>query len=384
VVNATGVIVHTNLGRAPLSDAARAAAAEVSWGYSNLEYDLEDGARGSRAVHVEQLLQEATGAEAALVVNNNAAAVLLMLSGLCQGREVLISRGQLVEIGGGFRVPDVMAQSGARLVEVGTTNRTHIHDYAHAVSDQTAAILVAHHSNFKIVGFTSEPSLQELAELASEHDILLLYDQGSGALLDTSVYGLDREPTVVDGLRAGVDLVSFSGDKLLGGPQAGIICGRVSLVGQLKKHPLARAVRPDKLCLASLSATLASYVTGRATEEIPVWRMIARPVAEVEAVAERWLSRLREASLQAEAMTGESTVGGGSLPGTTLPTVLVAIEHPHPDRLARQLRQNTPPIVGRIGEGRLILDPRTVMPEEEHLVLDGLLSCLSAASISEE
>lgn len=384
VINATGVIVHTNLGRAPLSDAARVAAVEVSRGYSNLEYDLEPGARGSRAVHAEHLLQQVTGAEAALVVNNNAAAVLLMLSGLCNGREVLISRGQLVEIGGGFRVPDVMAQSGARLVEVGTTNRTHIHDYADAVGDQTAAILVAHHSNFKIVGFTTEPNLQELAQLTSERDILLLYDQGSGALLDTSAYGLDREPTVVDGLRAGADLVSFSGDKLLGGPQAGIICGRASLVGQLKKHPLARAVRPDKLCLASLSATLASYVTGRATEEIPVWRMISQPLVELEAVAERWVSRLREVGFQAEAVTGESTVGGGSLPGTTLPTALVAVGHTSPDRLAGQLRRNTPPIIGRIGEGRLLLDPRTVMPEEEQSVLDGLLSCLLEAPSSED
>ncbi|MGW8318223.1 MAG: L-seryl-tRNA(Sec) selenium transferase [Candidatus Promineifilaceae bacterium] len=384
VINATGVIVHTNLGRAPLSDAARAAAAEVGRGYSNLEYDLEPGARGSRAAHAEHLLQQVTGAEAALVVNNNAAAVLLMLSGLCNGREVLISRGQLVEIGGGFRVPDVMAQSGARLVEVGTTNRTHIYDYADALGDQTVAILVAHHSNFKIVGFTSEPNLQELSELTSEHGILLLYDQGSGALLDTSAYGLDREPTVVDGLRAGADLVSFSGDKLLGGPQAGIICGRANLVGQLKKHPLARAVRPDKLCLASLSATLASYATGRAIEEIPVWRMISRPLVEVEDLAEGWVARLREVGLQAKTVTGESTVGGGSLPGTTLPTALVAIEHPSPDRLARQLRHNTPPIIGRIGEGRLLLDPRTVMREDEQTVLEGLLSCLSAAPNSEE
>jgi L-seryl-tRNA(Ser) seleniumtransferase len=277
LINATGVIVHTNLGRAPLSAQARAAVARVAAGYSALEYDLPAGERGSRSVHAASLLARLTGAEAAFVVNNNAAAVLLMLTALCQGREVIISRGQLVEIGGGFRVPDVMAQSGARLVEVGTTNRTHLYDYARAITPETGAILVAHHSNFKIVGFTSEPSLAELAALAREHELLLLYDQGSGALLDTAAYGLDPEPLVQDALAAGADLVTFSGDKLLGGPQAGILAGRRDLVAAVARHPLARAVRPDKLCLAALSATLVAYLTGRAPEQIPVWQMIARP-----------------------------------------------------------------------------------------------------------
>ncbi len=251
VINATGIIVHTNLGRAPLSDAALAAVAAVSAGYSTLEYDADEGRRGSRAVHAERLLTRLTGAEAALVVNNNAAAVLLMLSALCRDAEVIISRGQLVEIGGGFRIPDVLAQSGARLVEVGTTNRTRRSDYAAAVTERTAALLVVHHSNYKIIGFSEEPSLSELAALAHERGLLLLYDQGSGALRDTAAYGLEPEPTVSDGLRAGADMVAFSGDKLLGGPQAGILVGRAALIDQLKRHPLARAVRADKLALAA-------------------------------------------------------------------------------------------------------------------------------------
>jgi L-seryl-tRNA(Ser) seleniumtransferase len=238
VINATGVIVHTNLGRAPLSSAAAAAVTAVAQGYATLEFDLETGKRGSRAVHAEQMLTQLTGAEAALPVNNNAAAVLLMLSPYVKGKEVIISRGQLVEIGGGFRVPDVMAQSGAKLVEVGTTNRTHLRDYANAITENTGAILVAHHSNFKIIGFTTEPSLAELAELAHAHHLPLLYDQGSGALLDTAEFGLAPEPTVLDGLQAGCDVVAFSGDKLLGGPQAGILCGRAELMNVIKKHPV--------------------------------------------------------------------------------------------------------------------------------------------------
>ncbi|MCA9964242.1 MAG: L-seryl-tRNA(Sec) selenium transferase, partial [Anaerolineales bacterium] len=269
VINGTGVIVHTNLGRAPLSEGAVAAITAVSSTYSTLEYDPEAGQRGSRTVHGEQLLNQITGSAASLVVNNNAAAVLLMLTALCHGREVIISRGQLVEIGGGFRIPDVMAQSGAKLVEVGTTNKTHLRDYANAITSNTAAILVAHHSNYKIIGFTSEPMLAELAELAHAHQLPLLYDQGSGALLDVAPYGLEPEPTVTEGLEAGCDVVAFSGDKLLGGPQAGILCGRADLIAQLKRHPLARAVRADKLCLAALAATLRHYAAEQATTQIP-------------------------------------------------------------------------------------------------------------------
>lgn len=369
VINATGVIVHTNLGRAPLSQSAIEAVQAVGAGYSTLEFDLANGKRGSRSVHAEHLITRITGAEAATAVNNNAAAVLLMLMTLCQGREVIISRGQLVEIGGGFRVPDVMAQSGAKLVEVGTTNRTHLRDYEAAITENTAAILVAHHSNYKIIGFTTEPTLAELAELAQRHNILLLYDQGSGALLDTAPYGLEPEPTVLDGLQAGCDVVCFSGDKLLGGPQAGILCGRGDLLAQIKKYPLARAVRADKMALAALSATLAHYVTGEALTAVPVWHMISRPVAEIAEEAKQWAGKLAEAGIEVTVVDGRSTVGGGSLPGTSLPTQLVAIKQPAVEQLAAALRSQEPPIIGRIQDDLLLLDPRTVLPEQaEHLL----------------
>lgn len=372
VINATGVIVHTNLGRAPLSRPALAALQEVGGGYSTLEYDVQAGERGSRSTHASEFLQRITGAEAAFVANNNAAAVLLMLTALCRDGEVIISRGQLVEIGGGFRIPDVMAQSGARLVEVGTTNRTHLHDYADAIGEETAAILVAHHSNFKVVGFTSEPQLEELANLAHDNGLPLLYDQGSGALYDTAAYGLEREPTVTSGLRAGADVVAFSGDKLLGGPQAGILCGRQAHIDRIKTHPLARAVRPDKLCLAALSATLVHYLVGESESEVPVRRMMARPLSEVEETAERWAEQLREAGILVTVIDGLSTVGGGSLPGSTLPTKVVAIDHTNVEALSERLRQNDPCIVGRIQDNRFIVDPRTVMGEQEEPLLSAL------------
>jgi L-seryl-tRNA(Ser) seleniumtransferase len=376
LINATGVIVHTNLGRAPLSRAAREAVEQVAAGYSALEYDLQAGERGSRSIHAAGLLTRLTGAEAALVVNNNAAAVLLMLTSLCQGREVLISRGQLVEIGGGFRIPEVMAQSGARLLEVGTTNRTHLRDYGRAITAETAAILVAHHSNFKIVGFTSEPSLAELASLAHEHGLVLLYDQGSGALLDTASYGLDPEPGVLQALDAGADVVTFSGDKLLGGPQAGILVGRGELIAAMARHPLARAVRADKLGLAALSATLFAYLGDRADQEIPVWQMIARTAEGLAAEAESWAAALRDAGLQAATRPGESTVGGGSLPGATLPTTLVAIAHPAPHQLAAALRSRAePPVIARVAGDLLLLDPRTVLAGQDGPLLDAVRLC---------
>jgi len=375
VLNGTGVIVHTNLGRAPLSEAARQAIDEAAKGYSTLEYDLASGERGSRSIHAEQLLIRLTAAEAALAVNNNAAAVLLMLTALCQGKEVIISRGQLVEIGGGFRIPDVMAQSGAQLVEVGTTNRTHLHDYANAITENTAAILVAHHSNYKIIGFSSEPTLAELAELAHEHDLPLLYDQGSGALLDSSPYGLEPEPTVLDGLTAGADLVAFSGDKLLGGPQAGILVGQQEMIARLKRHPLARAVRADKMCLAGLAATLTHYLTDNALTEIPVWRMISRPLDEISSQADTWAARLQEVGVKAEVVDGRSTVGGGSLPGTSLPSRLVAISHKDPDQLAARLRQEKIPVVGRIQDGRFLIDPRTILQDQVEMLLHSLVNC---------
>lgn len=369
VINATGVIIHTNLGRSPLSPAAQQAIADAARNFNTLEYNLETGRRGSRSVHANDLLTRIVGAESATVVNNNAAALLLTLSALTRGREVVISRGQLVEIGGSFRIPDVMAQSGATLVEVGSTNRTHLSDYERAINERTAAIVVAHHSNFRIIGFTAEPELADLGALAQERGIFLLHDLGSGTLLDTADYGLSHEPTVQESLAAGTDVACFSGDKLLGGPQAGIIVGRRELVERIKRHPLARAVRPDKLCLAGLSATLLHYVKDEATQEIPIWQMIARRPEDLRQIAGRWTRRLRKAGVPATVIAGESTVGGGSLPGTALPTWLVAIRHPQPDKLAARLRADETPIIGRIEEDQLLLDPRTVLAEQEkHLV----------------
>jgi L-seryl-tRNA(Ser) seleniumtransferase len=379
VINATGVIIHTNLGRAPLSNATRAAMDEVSQGYSTLEYDLEAGRRGHRTVHAERLLCDLTGAEAALVVNNNAGAVLLALTGLALGRGVVISRGQLVEIGGGFRVPDVMAQSGARLVEVGTTNRTHLRDYAAALKAKSEAdtdaalILRAHHSNFRIVGFTSEPTMEELVALGDEHGLPVMDDLGSGALLKTEHFGLAHEPMVQESVEAGAAVVCFSGDKLLGGPQAGIIVGQAEYVNPLKSHPLARALRADKLCLVGLQATLLHYLKEEATEQVPVWRMIAAPLAEIERRAERWQKRLRQAGVAAQVIDGNSTVGGGSLPGEMLPTKLLALTVAHPNQLDAALRAAAPPVIGRIQDDQLVLDPRTVLPDEEQALLQNVV-----------
>ena len=373
VINATGVILHTNLGRAPLSRAAVQAMEGVAAGYSTLEYDLETGQRGSRTVHAEGLLQQLSGAEAALVVNNNAAAVLLVLTGLAHRRAVVIARSQLVEIGGGFRVPEVMKQSGARLLEVGTTNRVHLSDYQAALEGKPALLLRAHRSNFVILGFTEEPTLSELAGLAHEAGISLVDDLGSGSLLDTGRYGLGHEPMVQESLAAGADLVCFSGDKLLGGPQAGIIVGRAELVAKLKKHPLARAMRADKLCLAALTATLLHYLKDEAEDEIPVWRMIAAPGEQIRARAQVWQERLGCGELVA----GQSTVGGGSLPGETLPTTLLALPVRNPNRFQRRLRELQPPIIARLEAERVVLDPRTVLPEEEDSMLDGLQTALA-------
>jgi L-seryl-tRNA(Ser) seleniumtransferase len=372
VINASGVILHTNLGRAPLSRLALAQMEAAARGYSTLEYDLERGERGERAVHAETLLTRLTGAEAALVVNNNAAAVLLILSALAKGKGVLIARGQLVEIGGGFRVPDVMKQSGAKLVEVGATNRTHLKDYKDALDDPAAKIalvLRAHHSNFRIIGFTAEPALEELCSLG----LPIVDDLGSGALLDTAAFGLAHEPMVQESLRAGAALVAFSGDKLLGGPQAGVIVGQKALVAKIKKHPLARAVRADKLCLAALSATLLHYLRDEAAREVPVWRMIAMPLSEIERRARRWVETLGAG----EVAPGESTVGGGSLPGETLPTRLVALTRKAPNAFAAQLRALEPPVIVRVSEGKVLLDPRTVLAEEESALLDGVRGALS-------
>ncbi len=371
VINATGVIIHTNLGRAPLSEAAQQAMVDAAASYSTLEFDLDSGQRGSRSVHAAKLIEEVTGAEAALVVNNNAAALVLLLSALAKGREVIISRGQLVEIGGGFRVPEVMVQSGATLVEVGTTNRTRAADYERAITPNTAMLMRAHASNFKQVGFVEATPLDEMAAVAHRHGLHLADDLGSGALLDTAPFGLDHEPTVQESLQAGADLVCFSGDKLLGGPQAGILVGSKTLIDTLKQHPLARAIRADKLCLAALSATLDHYRKGEALAKIPVWRMISRPLADIEAAAQAWAQ-----PLGGTVIAGESAVGGGSLPGATLPTALLALDVTHADAFAAKLRAANPPVIARIAEGRVLFDPRTVLPGQEGALVAAVITLI--------
>lgn len=375
VVNATGVILHTNLGRAPLSREAMAAMEAASRGYSNIEFDVDSGKRGSRQTLIEPLLCQLTGAEAALVVNNNAAAVLLGLAALARRKEVVVSRGQAVEIGDSFRIPDVMRQSGARLVEVGTTNCTYVHDYENAITPSTVGLMRVHSSNFQVVGFTHSVTIQELGELGKRRGVTVLDDLGSGCLLNTSVFGLSPEPTVQESIAAGTGLAFFSGDKLLGGPQAGIIVGKKELVDKLRRHPLARAVRIDKVRLAGLAATLIHYLKNEALTRVPVWMMISAPVDKLEKRAAAWAQVIgRHASI----IDGESMVGGGSLPGGTLPTRLLAITPTgrratsQIQEMAQRLRQNDPPVIARISEDTLLLDPRTVFPEEDGLLIKAL------------
>ena len=373
VVNATGVVLHTNLGRAPVSEAAAQAMAEVSSSYSNLEFDLATGQRGSRASHLSALLSELTGAEDGFAVNNNAGAILLALSALAQGREVIVSRGQAVEIGGGFRIPDVMRQSGARLVEVGTTNRTYLSDYESALSSDTAALLRVHPSNFRIAGFVHSVEIADLVSFADRVGVEVLDDVGSGALLDPSVYGLSDEPLVQESVRAGASVVCFSGDKLLGGPQAGLLVGKRRALDVIRRHPLARALRIDKADLAGLEATLRHYQQGEAIRAIPIWRMIATPVCELERRAQQIVATLGSSRVQVAGM--RSTVGGGSLPEETLASSGFII-HPAANRqgqsaneLVAALRRWTPPVVARVERGLVWLDLRTVDSEDDsHLV----------------
>jgi L-seryl-tRNA(Ser) seleniumtransferase len=408
-INATGVILHTNLGRAPLSDDAIAAIADVTRGYSNLEFDLEAGERGSRHAHLEEQVRRLTGAEAAFAVNNNAAAVLLTLSALAHHREVIISRGQLVEIGGGFRIPDVMAESGAFLMETGTTNRTYLRDYEEAITEQSAALMRVHASNFKVIGFTASVPLGEMAQLAHERGLLLIDDLGSGCLLDTTRFGLAAEPTPQESVAAGADIVLFSGDKLLGGPQAGIIAGRRELVERLRRHPMARALRLDKASIAGLAATLDHYLRDEALEQVPVWRMIAAPVDAIARRARRWA---RAAGGGARVIDGRSMIGGGSLPEESLPTKLLAIgggeaavaeagtprlqqdrrrgsrsgkpglrrvnNVPRAEELSRRLRAFAPPVIARVERDTVLLDPRTVHPREDRTVIEALRAALKA------
>jgi L-seryl-tRNA(Ser) seleniumtransferase len=363
VVNATGVVLHTNLGRAPLAESALRAVVDVAKGYSNLEYDLERGARGSRHHHVAELLRELCGAEAALVVNNNAAAVLLALSQVAAGREVIVSRGELVEIGGAFRVPDVMAASGARLVEVGTTNRTHAADYERAITPATAALLKVHRSNFAVVGFTAEVEVDELSAIAHRSNVPLLCDLGSGCFVDLGGSGIGREPTVRETVRAGVDLVTFSGDKLLGGPQAGILVGTEARIAPLRKHPLLRALRPDKMTLAALAATLALYRDDRASE-VPAVGMLLTEPALLATRARRLLEAIAASAPEVKARVVEtkSAVGGGALPLAEPVSWAVALDIPNAsaERIDQALRHQTPPVVGRIADDRLLLDVRTL------------------------
>lgn len=372
VINATGVVLHTNLGRAPLPEEAIKNIADVARGYSNLEYDLEEGKRGERYDHVRTLLCEITGAEDAMVVNNNAAAVLLALSALASGREVVISRGQLVEIGGSFRVPDVMAQSGARLVEVGTTNKTRLSDYERAINENTALLLKVHTSNFKFVGFWSEVKIEELKALGLKYGIPVMEDLGSGVLVDLEKFGLPPEPTVQSSVKAGTDVVTFSGDKLLGGPQAGIILGKKEYIEKIKGHPLARALRIDKLTLSALEAVLKIY-RNEDYEKIPVLKMLLRSSEELERTAEKLAEELRKVVNgrgQVEVLDDLSAVGGGSLPGVELPTKVVAlrIHALGPDDLAKKLRSARIPVIGRIKKDRFLLDVRTLAEEELKII----------------
>ena len=378
VINATGVILHTNLGRAPLGAAAIDRIVEIARGYSTLEYDAATGVRGRRDRHAEALLKHLTGAQAAVVVNNNAAATLLVLAALAAGREVIVSRGELVEIGGGFRVPDVMAQSGAVLREVGTTNKTRAADYAAAIGERTALILRVHPSNFRIDGFTERPSLGELVEIGRRFGVPVAEDLGSGHLGGAgSPHPLDRiEPAVRDAVAAGVDICCFSGDKLLGGPQAGIIVGREEIVERVRRHPLMRALRVDKLTYAALEATLAEYAAGRASATIPVQRMLTMGADEIRVRAEALAARLNAIDgWRAELRAGASAVGGGSAPGVELATWLVAIEKRGltPDALEERLRRLTPPVVARIERDRVLLDLRTVVPDQDQTLL-GLIA----------
>jgi L-seryl-tRNA(Ser) seleniumtransferase len=379
VINASGVILHTNLGRAPLSEAARHAIAEEAARYCTLEYDLETGRRGRRGARVEKLLTQLTGAQDALVVNNCAAAALLVLTVLAQGGETIISRGELVEIGGDFRVPDVMQQSGTRLVEVGTTNRTRLSDYRRALTHETRLLMRVHPSNYRIVGFTSTPALEELATLAHESQLPLYEDAGSGALSDLSTHGLADEPVISESIQSGADIISFSGDKLLGSAQAGLIVGRQDLIARLRNAPLYRALRADKLALAALEATLEAHLRGAAFDEVPALRMLAfkhEQIAErARSFLKRWQQSMSSSSLGCEIIEGQSAIGGGAAPTTHPQTTLIALAHQamSADEVERALRNSKPPVIARIAEDKVLLDLRTVLEDEEAELLEVLL-----------
>lgn len=387
VINGSGVVVHTNLGRSPLANSAEQALKDTAWGYSNLEFNLQTGERGERYVHVESLLCELTGAEAALVVNNNAAAVLLALSCLAFGHEVIVSRGELVEIGGSFRIPDVMRQSGAQLVEVGTTNRTHPRDYVAAITDQTGLLLKVHTSNFAVVGFTTEVDVPAMVRIGSEAKIPTMVDAGSGSLIDLSRFGINGEATVQQYLQAGADIVTFSGDKLLGGPQAGIIVGRNELIEQMKRHQLLRALRIDKLTLAALEATLRLYRDERtALNEIPTLRMLTAEPQQLHDRARRMIRRLRnrlDHRFVLALHTGFSSPGGGTFPLLQLPSSLIEISLSGvtPQKLETLLRATTPPVIGRIQKDRFLLDLRTLADSDLPFLVDALFQAADSTCV---
>jgi L-seryl-tRNA(Ser) seleniumtransferase len=378
VINATGVILHTNLGRAPLSDEAREAVLEAS-GYCTLEYDPKTGSRGKRGAYAEELLTQLTGAEAALVVNNCASAALLILTVLARDADTIVSRGELVEIGGDFRVPEVMSNSGTRMVEVGSTNRTHLQDYREAITAQTRLIMRVHPSNYRIIGFTACPGLAEIASLAHESGLLLYEDAGSGALTDLSAFGVGDEPIISESISAGADVVSFSGDKLLGGPQAGLIVGRREIVDRLREHSLYRALRVDKLCLAALEATLASH-RRESLDDIPALRMLALSTDSIEERAKNLIAHLTEGrattELEATILAGQSAIGGGSGPAVHPPTALIALKHRtlSADDVELKLRQCSPPVISRIANGLVLIDLRTVDTRDETDVLRAIIS----------
>ncbi len=374
VINATGVVLHTNLGRALISVETIQAMQSIGANYNTLEFNLSSGKRGSRSVHAEEILKQLTGAEAAIVVNNNAAAVLLVLSALAKRRHVIIARSQLIEIGGGFRIPDVMKQSGAKLREVGTTNKVRVSDYELALQESSALVMRAHHSNFKIVGFTQEPELNEIIEIAHQYGVPVFDDLGSGTFLDTALFGLSHEPTIFESVQAGADIISFSGDKLLGGPQAGIIIGKKELIQKIKNHPLARAIRPDKICLAGLTATLTHYLRDEAVDKIPIWQMISQTPSILEERARSWQQKLQIG----EVFPALSTIGGGSLPEETLPTLVLAIHHPKPDLAMKKLRVLDLPIIARLEDNKILFDPRTVLPEQENALVSGIREVLGS------
>ncbi len=375
VINATGVILHTNLGRAPLSDESVAAAEAAALGYSDLEFNLKSGKRGSRQAHISELVCWATGAEAAFVVNNNASAVMLGLASIAAGKEVIVSRGEAVEIGGGFRIPDVLRQSGATLVEVGTTNRTYARDFEAAINHNTGAILSVHASNFRVMGFTHSPTTAELVDVGDRNGVPVLHDLGSGCLLDTRTYGLAPEPRPQESVRAGVALGFFSGDKLLGGPQAGVIAGKRSYVDIVAAHPLARAVRIDKMSMAALSATMLHYIRDNPTEKIPIWRMISASLDELGARASVWKE---SAGRWAGIVESRAAIGGGSLPGETIPSVALRLDCAALGRSAEgvlaSLRQTHEPIIGRIEDNDVLLDLRTVLPNQDESIKSALKS----------